>query len=29
VDEVVGDRHRVLWVFSFMLSQQDTLKVFS
>ena len=29
VDEVVGDRHRVLWVFSFMLSQQDTLRVFS
>lgn len=29
VDEVVGDRHRVLWVFSFMLSQEDTLRVFS
>ena len=29
VDELIGDKHRVLWIFSFMLSQQDTLRVFS
>ena len=29
VDEIIGDKHRVLWIFSFMLSQQDTLNVYS
>ena len=29
VDEVVGDKHRILWVFSFMLSEFDTQRMFT
>tara|TARA_B100000287_G_scaffold166500_1_gene157050 strand:+ start:1908 stop:2498 length:591 start_codon:yes stop_codon:yes gene_type:complete len=29
VDEIVGDKERILWVFSFMLSKSDTMRVFS
>ena len=29
VDKVVGDKHRILWVFSFMLSEFDTQRMFS
>jgi len=28
VNEVIGDKERVLWVFSFMLSKEDTLRIF-
>ena len=28
VDEVVGDKHRILWIFSFMLSKKDTERMF-
>lgn len=28
VDEVIGDRERILWVFSFMLSDKDTKRIF-
>lgn len=29
VDKVIGDRHRILWVFSFMLSEFDTQRMFA
>ncbi len=29
VDEIIGDRDRILWIFSFMLSEQDTKRIFS
>lgn len=29
VDKVVGHRHRILWVFSFMLSEFDTQRMFA
>lgn len=29
VNEIMGDRERVLWVFSFMLSENDTRRLFS
>jgi hypothetical protein len=28
VNEVIGDKERILWVFSFMLSKQDTRRIF-
>jgi hypothetical protein len=28
VDEIVGDKERILWVFSFMLSEKDTKRIF-
>tara|TARA_B100000925_G_scaffold269532_1_gene231413 strand:+ start:783 stop:1403 length:621 start_codon:yes stop_codon:yes gene_type:complete len=29
VDQIIGKTNRILWVFSFMLSEQDTQRIFS
>lgn len=29
VDEIIGTKERILWVFSFMLSEKDTERIFS